>query len=38
MDTLHINIDGASKGNPGAAGIGVVVRDGKGKIVKEIGE
>ena len=32
---LVINVDGACKGNPGAAGIGVVIRDND-KIIKEI--
>ena len=35
---LLINIDGASLGNPGAAGIGVVVCDARGKILKKISE
>ena len=32
---LTANIDGASFGNPGASGLGVVLCDAKGKIVKE---
>jgi len=35
---LTINIDGASKGNPGAAGIGVVVSDSEGRVLKEVSE
>ncbi len=35
MSQLVINVDGASSGNPGESGIGVVVRQ-DGKIVKEI--
>lgn len=35
---LHLFIDGASKGNPGAAGIGVLVTAPDGKTVTEIGE
>jgi ribonuclease HI len=35
---LHIFVDGASKGNPGPAGIGVVVADEDGAVLKEIGE
>jgi len=35
---LLINIDGASLGNPGAAGIGVVVCDKRGKTLKELSE
>jgi ribonuclease HI len=33
---LQINIDGASKGNPGEAGIGVVIKDGSGFLIEEI--
>lgn len=36
--TLYISIDGASKGNPGPAGIGVVIRDARGRILREISE
>ena len=35
---LVINIDGASLGNPGAAGIGVVLSDEAGNVLKEISE
>ncbi len=35
---LHLFIDGASKGNPGAAGIGVLVTTPDGETVVEIGE
>jgi len=38
MRKVVIRTDGASKGNPGAAGIGVVVCDADGNVVKEIGE
>jgi ribonuclease HI len=31
-------VDGASRGNPGVAGIGIVLMDGSGEVVKEIGE
>jgi len=31
---LHLYTDGASRGNPGRAGAGVVIRDGQGKTVK----
>lgn len=36
--TLHLRIaiDGASKGNPGPAGAGVVIMDGSGHILQEI--
>lgn len=33
---LRIQIDGAARGNPGPAGIGVVISDGAGRRVKEI--
>lgn len=32
---LIANIDGASFGNPGASGLGVVLRDAQGKVLKE---
>ena len=34
--TLHIYIDGAARGNPGPAGIGVVITDGSGAVLKNI--
>lgn len=36
MKELVIHIDGASRGNPGPSGIGIVVKDNSGKIVKNI--
>lgn len=33
---LTINIDGASRGNPGESGIGAVIKDGSGNIIKKI--
>ena len=36
-ESLTINIDGASRGNPGPAAIGVVIQS-KGKCVKEISQ
>jgi ribonuclease HI len=33
---FFIYIDGASRGNPGPAGIGVVIRDEKKKVLKEL--
>ena len=36
MWTAHV--DGAARGNPGPAGIGVVIEDADGNVVKEIGE
>lgn len=38
MKQAIISVDGASKGNPGPAGIGVVIRDQSGMVLKEIGE
>lgn len=35
-DKLCIYIDGAARGNPGESGIGVVISDYKGNIIKEI--
>jgi len=36
--TLVIHSDGASKGNPGDAGIGVVISTPEGKVLREIAE
>lgn len=33
---LRLYIDGASKGNPGRASVGAVVRDARGKILSEV--
>lgn len=38
MKKFIINTDGAARGNPGPAGIGVVIKDGTGAIVSEIFE
>ncbi|HOM73239.1 MAG TPA: reverse transcriptase-like protein, partial [Armatimonadota bacterium] len=38
MTSFSIAIDGASKGNPGAAGIGVVLCDDAGNLILEISE
>src|SRR4030042_1755393 len=38
MKKLTANIDGACKGNPGPAGIGVVIYDEAGAIVYETGK
>jgi catechol 2,3-dioxygenase len=35
---LTINFDGGSRGNPGPAAIGVVVRDGNGEVLEKAGE
>jgi len=36
MKNLAIYVDGASRGNPGPAGVGIVIYDHKGKVIKEI--
>ncbi len=36
MKKLEVWFDGASRGNPGAAGAGVVIKDDQGRIVREI--
>ena len=38
MDLWTAHVDGAARGNPGPAGIGVVITDADGNIVKEVGE
>ncbi len=38
MNRAIIAVDGASKGNPGPAGIGVVISDESGRVLREIGE
>ena len=38
MKRATIAVDGASKGNPGPAGIGIVISDESGKVIKEISE
>lgn len=38
MKKVIIYSDGASKGNPGDAGIGVVISDTQGKVLREIAE
>lgn len=38
MKRAMIAIDGASRGNPGPAGIGIVICDESGKVLKEISE
>jgi ribonuclease HI len=37
-EKLKINTDGASKGNPGRASIGVTIKDEKGKLLKNISQ
>lgn len=36
MQAAKIYIDGGARGNPGAAGIGIVIKDGDNKLVKEL--
>ncbi len=36
--SLTIYIDGASRGNPGKAGIGIAIYDDKGELIKEISQ
>ncbi len=38
MADIVIYTDGGARGNPGPAGIGVVIEDGEGKLLKEFGE
>ncbi len=38
MSRLTVNVDGGARGNPGPAGIGIVVRDADGTVLEEVGE
>jgi ribonuclease HI len=38
VDVLHLYTDGASRGNPGQAGAGVVIMNGGGEVVKRTGK
>jgi ribonuclease HI len=38
MGKLTVNVDGGARGNPGPAAIGVVVRNGDGAVVEQVGE
>jgi len=38
MSRLTVNVDGGARGNPGPAAIGVVLRDGSGEVLEEVGE
>ena len=38
MRRVTVNVDGGARGNPGPAAIGVVLRNGDGSIVEEVGE
>lgn len=35
---LIVFVDGASRGNPGPAGIGIVIKDARGRVLKEVEE
>ena len=38
INSITINVDGASRGNPGPSGIGYVIHDSTGKIIEKNGE
>jgi ribonuclease HI len=38
MSRLTVNVDGGARGNPGPAAIGIVVRNGGGEVLDEVGE
>jgi ribonuclease HI len=38
VNTIVAHVDGAARGNPGPAGIGVVLADAEGNVVKEVAE
>ncbi|MDN5332272.1 MAG: ribonuclease [Tepidanaerobacteraceae bacterium] len=38
MERLKVYVDGASRGNPGNAGIGIVMLDENGNVVKEMSD
>src|SRR5579859_1162691 len=38
VEVWTAHVDGAARGNPGPAGIGIIIVDGAGNVVKEIGE
>jgi len=38
MSRAIVNVDGGARGNPGPAAIGIVVRDGDGAVLAEVGE
>jgi len=35
---LIVNVDGGARGNPGPAAIGIVIRDGEGAVLRDLGE
>jgi len=38
MSRVTVNVDGGSRGNPGPAAIGIVLRNGDGSVLEEVGE
>ena len=38
MSRVTVNVDGGARGNPGPAAIGIVLRDGSGTVLEEVGE
>lgn len=38
MSRVTANVDGGARGNPGPAAIGVVLRNGDGSVIEEVGE
>ncbi|HEU5252542.1 MAG TPA: ribonuclease HI family protein [Solirubrobacterales bacterium] len=38
MSRVTVNVDGGARGNPGPAAIGVVLRNGDGSVLAEVGE
>lgn len=38
MSRVTVNVDGGARGNPGPAAIGVVLRNGGGEVLEEVGE
>jgi ribonuclease HI len=38
VSRVTVNVDGGARGNPGPAAIGVVVRNGDGRVLEEVGE
>ncbi|HET8566671.1 MAG TPA: ribonuclease HI family protein [Solirubrobacterales bacterium] len=38
MSRVTVNVDGGARGNPGPAAIGIVLRDGGGTVLEEVGE
>jgi ribonuclease HI len=38
VSRVTVNVDGGARGNPGPAAIGVVLRNGDGSVLEEVGE